>query len=245
VNAALTSAIDGDAARGTQLVSLARLLARGIKVALIYSDADLISNWFGGQNGSLELASLVSGYDTAFPAAGYADIAVNPSYIGGVVRQYGNLSFSRIYDTGHQVPYYQPETAFAVFSRTIQGHDISTGQEVDLSTFKTEGPSTSDHKNTVPPQPDSACWIREAAATCTEEERTAVRQGQGTVKAGIWTPSEAITVFEKTSRSLSLQQNFPLRLFRRIAPWTKREGRGRRIRASAVGGLAATVALLL
>lgn len=243
--ALLTIAIDGDAARGTQLASLARLLARGIKVALIYGDADLLGNWYGGQNGSLELASLVPGYDTAFPAAGYANIFVNPSYIGGAVRQYGNLSFSRIYDAGHQVPYYQPETAFAVFSRTIQGRDISTGHETDLSTFATEGPNTSDHKNTVPPQPDSACWIRDAVYTCTEEERAAIRQGKGTVKDGIWMPSESITAFEKTSGSSSLQPSFPFRLFRRSTPPEKGgKGRGNTQRVL-IGGLSAAVALLL
>ena len=134
---------------------------------------------------SLQLAGLVPGYDTAFPSAGYAQIIVNESYVGGAVRQYGNLSFSRIYDAGHMVPYYQPETAFTVFTRVIQGDDISMGRNVDLSTFGTEGPSTSDHKNVVPPQPESECWIREAV-TCTPEERAAIAQGKGTVEAGIW-----------------------------------------------------------
>ena len=179
--------------------SLARLLARGIKIALINGDADLIGNWYGGQNVSLELAGLVPGYDTAFPASGYANIVVNDSYIGGVVRQYGNLSFSRIYDAGHQLPHYQPETTFAVFSRIIQGRDISKGREVDLSTFKTKGPSASLHKNVVPPEPESVCWIREAAATCTEKERAAIREGEGMVKAGIWTPSETIVKNEERS----------------------------------------------
>lgn len=134
---------------------------------------------------SLQLAGLVPGYETAFLSAGYADIVVNESYVGGAVRQYGNLSFSRIYDAGHMVPYYQPETAFTVFTRVIQGDDISMGRNVDLSTFGTEGPSTSDHKNLVPPQPESKCWIREAV-TCTPEERAAIAQGKGTVEAGIW-----------------------------------------------------------
>lgn len=241
----LILALDGDAARGTQLTFLARLLARGIKVALIYGDADVLGNWYGGQNGSLELSSLVPGYDTAFPAAGYADIVVNPSYVGGAVRQYGNLSFSRIYDAGHQVPYYQPETAFAVFSRTIQGRDISTGREADLSTFATEGPNTSDHKNVVPPQPDSACWIRDAVSTCKEEEWAAIRQGKGTVKNGIWMPSESIEAFEKTSGSSSLQQSFLLRLFRRDAPPEQGERGKRNTKMVIIGGVSAAVAFLL
>jgi len=166
---------------------LAGLLARGIKVALIYGDADIICNWYSGQNYSLELASLVSGYSTAFPKAGYADIVVNDSYIGGAVRQYGNLSFSRIYDAGHLVPFYQPETAFKVFNRIIQGEDISMGRNVDLSSFGTKGPNTSDHRNMMPPEPASVCWIREPE-TCTDDEKHAIAKGKGTVVNGIWIP---------------------------------------------------------
>jgi hypothetical protein len=169
---------------------LADLLARGIKIALIYGDADVICNWYGGQNHSLHLASLVPAYKTAFPEAGYADIVVNASYIGGAVRQYGNLSFSRVYDAGHQVPYYQPETAFTVFTRMIQGDDISMGRNVDLSSFGTEGPSTSDHTNLVGPERAPICWIREAAISCTEEELAGIAAGKGTVKAGIWYPTD-------------------------------------------------------
>ncbi|KAJ4371567.1 hypothetical protein N0V83_004786 [Neocucurbitaria cava] len=176
----------GDAVRGTQLSSLAELLARGVRVALIYGDADIICNWYGGQNASLELARLLPGYDASFPRAGYADIVVNNSYVGGQVRQYGNLSFSRIYDAGHMVPYYQPETAFTVFTRIIQGDDIGMGRNVDLSTFGTEGLENSLHQNKVPDEPASTCWLRDASSTCTEEERAAMRQGQGIVKAGIW-----------------------------------------------------------
>jgi hypothetical protein len=168
---------------------LADLLARGIKVALIYGDADVACNWYGGQNASLEIASLVLAYETDFSKAGYADIVVNDNYIGGAVRQYGNLSFSRIYDAGHQVPYYQPETAFTVFSRIIQGDDISMGRNVDLSSFGTEGPSTSDHTNAAGPAPESICWIRDAALRCTQEEQAAIAEGNGTVKAGIWYPT--------------------------------------------------------
>jgi hypothetical protein len=187
---ALISYPEGDSARVQPLGNVASLLARGIKVALIYGDADIICNWFGGQDNSLQIASRVPGYETAFQEAGYADIIVNDSYIGGAVRQYGNLSFSRIYDAGHYVPSFQPETAFIVFSRVIQGDDISTGRNVDLSSFGTEGPSTSDHMNDAGASPPSICWIREAAISCTEEELEAIAAGNGTVKAGIWYPSE-------------------------------------------------------
>jgi hypothetical protein len=131
-------------------------------------------------------------YSSAFPSAGYADIVVNSSYIGGHVRQFGNLSFSRIFDAGHLVPFYQPETAFTVFSRIIQGDDISLGHNVNLSTYKTEGIADSlKHINAVPPKPVPVCWIRDVFSTCTNEQQEAIARGEGIVKNGIWSPKEA------------------------------------------------------
>jgi hypothetical protein len=37
-----------------------------------------------------------------FKKAGYSDIHTNTTYVGGSVRQYGNFSFSRVYDAGHE-----------------------------------------------------------------------------------------------------------------------------------------------
>ncbi|KAL6708977.1 hypothetical protein ACN47E_002104 [Coniothyrium glycines] len=176
----------GDAVRDTQIRSLAKLLSRGIRVAFLYGDADVICNWYAGQNASLELAHLLPTYNTTFPEAGYADIAVNDFYVGGQVRQYGNLSFSRIYDAGHLVPYHQPETAFTVFTRIIEGDDISMGRNVDLSTFGTQGSPHSSHENKLPPAPASTCWVRDMRSTCTLEQVRAIMYGQGSVKDGIW-----------------------------------------------------------
>ncbi|KAF2690181.1 carboxypeptidase S1 [Lentithecium fluviatile CBS 122367] len=175
----------GDVVRGTQLQKLAELLARGIRVALIYGDADIICNWVGGEAVALELARN-SVYNATFPAAGYADIVANASYVGGQVRQYGNLSFSRIYDAGHTIPSYQPETSFVVFSRIIQGDDIGMGRNVDLSNFGTQGPAHSSHINKAPPQPDNTCWIRAIHDTCSYDEKMAINKGLGVVKNGMW-----------------------------------------------------------
>lgn len=121
-----------------------------------------------------------------FPAAGYTDIVTNDSYVGGHVRQYGNLSFSRIFDAGHMVPSDQAETAFVVFSRIIAGDDIGTGRHVNLSTFSTRGPAHSAHKNKVPLQPESTCWIRDIDSTCTDPEKAQIRRGKGVVEHGKW-----------------------------------------------------------
>lgn len=196
----------GDTIRGGQLDDIAYLLSNNVRVALMYGDADFICNWLGGQAISLEVAKLVrprpspgppgppgappplqfNPYADAFPAAGYADIVVNSSYVGGAVRQFGNLSFSRIYDAGHLMPYYQPETAFTVFTRIIQGTEISTGDVVDLSTFGSEGPQNATHTNKVPDQPDPTCWVRAWNSTCTTDDTEAMRAGNGIVANGIF-----------------------------------------------------------
>lgn len=138
-----------------------------------------------------------------FPSAGYADIVVNDSYVGGHVRQYGNLSFSRIFDAGHIVPFYQPETAFTVFSRIIQGDDISLGRNIDLSSFHTSGiPDSSVHRNKIPPEPEQICWIRDVTSTCTEEQQKAIERNEGVVNYGIWSRS-SVAVPEPSVKSSS------------------------------------------
>ncbi|KAK8214785.1 hypothetical protein M8818_002368 [Zalaria obscura] len=223
----------GDTIRGDQISDLANLLALGIRVALIYGDADYICNWVGGEAVSYAVAAAVSSslsstssssssssstsssttstltssssgsstssttsatatssisYVSGWAQAGYADIVVNSTYVGGAVRQFGNLSFSRIYDAGHMVPYYQPETAFVVFARIIQGTEISTGEPIDLSTFVSSGPQNSTHGNEVPDGwgEDEICWIRAINSTCAEDSISSMLQGSGTVSAGVW-----------------------------------------------------------
>jgi hypothetical protein len=139
----------------------------------------------GGEAVSLALAR-ESSYSSTFPAAGYAAIISNDSYVGGHVRQYGNLSFSRVFDAGHMIPSYQAETSFVVFSRIIRGDDIGMGQSVDLSTFGTQGPGKSLHTNRVPVQARSTCWIRAIDDTCTEDEKHQIYKGLGVVENGKW-----------------------------------------------------------
>lgn len=204
----------GDTIRGGQMRDIAYLLSQGVRVALIYGDADYLCNWYGGQAVSLAVADLLPDipsqetdmaglspkappYSVGFPEAGYADIVVNESYVGGQVRQFGNLSFSRIYDAGHFVPYYQPETAFTVFSRIIQGTEISTGEPVDLSSFGSVGPANSTFENEVPDQEESTCWIRSFNASCTEDEGEMLRDGEGVVANGIFY-SESLSLPESS-----------------------------------------------
>jgi carboxypeptidase C (cathepsin A) len=89
----------GDYPRPGWKEDLAYLLEEGIKVTLVYGDRDYACNWYGG-----ELLSLAINYTDSekFKDAGYSPVYVNDSYTGGQVRQYGNLSFTRVYEAGHE-----------------------------------------------------------------------------------------------------------------------------------------------
>lgn len=52
----------------------------------------------GGENVSL---SIKHDQSAEFSSSGYADLITNETYVGGVVRQHGNLSFTRVFDAGH------------------------------------------------------------------------------------------------------------------------------------------------
>lgn len=177
----------GDYVRGPILPRIGSLLDKGVRVALLYGDRDYICNWLGGEAIAEAIAwQRPDTYGARYGEAGYAPIIVNDSYIGGVVRQYGNLSFSRIYQAGHAVPAYQPETAFQVFARVALGTAISTGDRVDLSDFASEGDATaSEHEDDLPDSPASTCWVRSLNTTCTEEQQRKLRDGEGVVINGV------------------------------------------------------------
>jgi carboxypeptidase C (cathepsin A) len=177
----------GDWERGPIVPKLAALLDRGVRVGFMYGDRDYICNWLGGEAVSLNVAATEGGaYATNFPTAGYAPIIVNNSYIGGAVRQYGNLSFSRIYQAGHFVPAYQPETAFQVFARIVMGTSVSTGMPVDLSTYNTTGPLNATSSMSLPASPTATCYLRAIESSCTQDQIAAILRDEGVFINGVW-----------------------------------------------------------
>ncbi|KAL8858639.1 MAG: hypothetical protein Q9178_004933 [Gyalolechia marmorata] len=96
---ALTFRETGDPARGGLVESLGELLDHGIGVTLMYGDRDYMCNWIGGENVSLAIPYSLA---ADFQRAGYQPVQVNETYVGGQVRQCGNLSFARIYQAGHE-----------------------------------------------------------------------------------------------------------------------------------------------
>lgn len=89
----------GDMARGGFMEAIGYLLESGVKVALMYGDRDYACNWQGGERVSLAIDYTGS---EQFATAGYTPINLDQSTIGGQVRQYGNFSFSRVYQAGHE-----------------------------------------------------------------------------------------------------------------------------------------------
>jgi hypothetical protein len=69
-----------------------------------------------------------------YASAQYAEIQTNDSYVGGLVRQHGNLSYIRTYQAGHSIPSYQPETAYKIFTRALFNLDIATGTQSTAET---------------------------------------------------------------------------------------------------------------
>ncbi|KAE9971239.1 hypothetical protein BLS_004576 [Venturia inaequalis] len=157
---------------------LERLLKSGVRVAMVYGDRDSRCNWMGAEDLSLKLE-----YSDAekFKASGYEKIVTSSAYTGGLVRQSGKVSFSRVYDAGHAVGTYQPETVYAIFMRSIFGTDVATGQ-VSAAAYSSKGlQSSRDIKNKLPDSPQGRCNIWQIQQTCTQDQMMALMSGEAVV----------------------------------------------------------------
>ena len=136
-----------------------------------------------------EAVSLAVDYPdkAAFHAAGYEDIRINSSYVGGQVRQHGNFSFVRVYQAGHLVPSYQPETAYVIFDRMIRGVSIATGKEITRSgsnVYSTTGPPNTNTTMRAPNRSPPVCFVRETA-TCSIDQIFMIGGGKGVIYNGV------------------------------------------------------------
>ena len=94
-------------------------------------------NWLGGE-------AVYNSLTTARP--GYVNISTSDSTVHGQAKQSGSFAFARIYDSGHEVPYYQPLTALTIFDRAINGYDVATGQTHVDRQYATDGEAKSTYR---------------------------------------------------------------------------------------------------
>ncbi|KAI1869937.1 uncharacterized protein JN550_005527 [Neoarthrinium moseri] len=134
----------GDWAYPTFLQDLQDLLNKDVRVALIYGDADYICNWYGGEAVSLEVNYT---HAAEFRAAGYAPFVVDGVEYGES-RQYGNFSFTRVYEAGHEVPYYQPLASLELFRRVLAGLAVADGAVPVTPTYASNGTAVATHVET-------------------------------------------------------------------------------------------------
>ncbi|KAM7197912.1 carboxypeptidase S1 A-like protein [Naviculisporaceae sp. PSN 640] len=179
------------------------LLKKGKNIAMVYGDRDYRCAWTGAEAISLVLEHESEEETERFRQAGYANISIGGTSSGkGVVRQAGRLSFSRVFDAGHNVAAYQPDVVFNIFERAMSGKDVATGEknivaegdEDESGEYETEGPVDSFViKNQVPEKPmvEPACLVYQPATTCTENQILALMNRTARVEDYIVTEPSA------------------------------------------------------
>lgn len=73
------------------------------------------------------------------------NISTTDAIVHGQVKQSSNFAFARIYESGHEVPFYQPLAALELLERAICGEDIATGKQ-SWHGYKTVGPAESTYR---------------------------------------------------------------------------------------------------
>lgn len=155
VYGAFTATGDDDREIGTTK-ALKKLLDQGIYVLLYAGDADykyitlfcltyiliphLSCNWLGGEVVAHEVGAI------GFESAGYTNITSSDGLVHGQVKQAESFSFARIYESGHEVPFYQPLVSLELFERTIKGLDIATGTLKPSKGYLTNGTAKSEYR---------------------------------------------------------------------------------------------------
>ncbi|KAJ5732427.1 Peptidase S10 serine carboxypeptidase [Penicillium malachiteum] len=132
---------DDDRKSGT-IGDVKHLLESGVQVVMYFGDADYNCNWLGGQVVAKEINA------AGFEKAGFVNLTTSDGIVHGQVRQSDLYTFIRIYESGHEVPFYQPLAALSFFERAISRKDIATGKHsvTQYGGYHTVGPSTSDYR---------------------------------------------------------------------------------------------------
>ncbi|KAG9252725.1 Alpha/Beta hydrolase protein [Emericellopsis atlantica] len=172
-----TFAASHDEIHGGFLDAVGYLLDSGVKVHMMYGDRDYACNWLGG-----EAASLAVPYSrqAEFNAAPYG-LFWTPDGFSGITRQYGNFSFTRVFQAGHMVPSYQPVAAYEVFMRAMFNKDIGSGTIPVRDDLINDGEGFHRWiKNERPDWPEERCYVLQPSS-CQPETWERVIKGKAKV----------------------------------------------------------------
>ncbi|KAG9560368.1 putative carboxypeptidase 2, partial [Aureobasidium melanogenum] len=139
VSSAFGSTGDDDRQDGT-IEALNSLVCGDITVVLYAGDADYNCNWLGGEVIAQEVNA------PGFSTAGYTNVTSSDGVVHAQVKQSGKFSFVRVFESGHEVPFYQPLMSLEMFDRAINGKDIATGRRTVKGGYKTSGPAKSTYR---------------------------------------------------------------------------------------------------
>ncbi|KAI8071409.1 Alpha/Beta hydrolase protein [Gongronella butleri] len=115
-------ALDGDNAKNFA-PAVAKTLHEGIRVLLYVGDKDFICNWMGNKAWSLSLDW--AGKEGFNLAKDQPWTNKDTGKQAGDVRKYKNLSFVKVFDAGHMVPYDQPENSLDLITRWLSDASFS------------------------------------------------------------------------------------------------------------------------
>lgn len=150
----------GDFSYPVFIEDLEIVINNGVRVSLFYGDADYICNWFGGEAVANQLNFT---HASEFAKTGYVPFTVNGDEYGEV-REYGNFSFLRIYEAGHEVPFYQPLASLEFFRRVLGGKDVATGEKSVSNQLATYGQAEATHTEPYVALPSSTGTAGNASA---------------------------------------------------------------------------------
>lgn len=124
----------------TSVSDVTKLLGQNVSVTMYFGDADYVCNWIGGEAVSYNVGA--PGYDSA----GFTNISTSDGIVHGQVKQAGSFAFVRIYESGHEVPFYQPVVALEMVERVLGDVDIATGKTAVDASYMTQGTMQSEYR---------------------------------------------------------------------------------------------------
>ncbi|KAH9903132.1 alpha/beta-hydrolase [Cubamyces lactineus] len=109
----------GDDAR-TLLPQLAALANSRLKILIWAGDADINCNWLGGH--ASVLAMDWYGNETLHRTP-LTNMTIHGKPVASI-QNVDNFSFARVFEAGHEIPAFQPEVAFEVFSQIVRKEQL-------------------------------------------------------------------------------------------------------------------------